>query len=128
MRKDKKMDEIFGEPIFVYTAEQAVEDGILVDVTELASQIFKVGCDMPWKCRISANVHSLCTPPKSSNQDYTGRLWDVLNVARHAIRNAEQGSTMVEFTCKLGRSNHKLWACLDTTSGPAIHIITPKEY
>lgn len=116
------------EVIYSYTAEQAIEDGILVDVTEMANQIFQVGCDMSWKYRISINVHHACTPPKNSTQDYNGRLWDVLNLARHAIRKAERGSDLVEFTCKLGRKNLKLWACLDSTSGSAIHIITPEEY
>ena len=116
------------EVIYSYTAKQAVEDGVLVDVTETANQIFQVGCDMSWKYRISRSVHNACTPPKNSTQDYNGRLWDVLNVARNAIRNAEQGSDLVEFFCKLGRKKFKLWACLDSTSGPAIHIITPEEY
>ena len=31
--------------IYSYTAKQAEEDGILVDVTEMANQIFQVGCD-----------------------------------------------------------------------------------
>lgn len=114
--------------IYSYTAKQAEEDGILVDVTEMANQIFQVGCDMSWKYRISINVHQACTPPENSTQDYNGRLWDVLNVARNAIRNAEKGSSLVEFFCKLGRKNFKLWACLDSTSGSAIHIITPEEY
>jgi hypothetical protein len=84
---------------------------------------------MKWKIRISNNVHNLCTPPKSNKiQSYDGRLWDVLNLARWAIKRADQGDTMSVFTCKIGRKNHQLYACLDTTSGPAIHIITPEEY
>ena len=83
---------------------------------------------MPWKYRITIGVHELCTPPKNSTDDYTGRLWDVLNVARYAIRNAEQGSNLVEFTVKIGRKNERLWAIPDFTSGPAIHFIKPEEY
>ena len=123
------MDDLFGDNIiYAYTADQAVEDGYLVDVTEKADGVFKIGCDMKWKVRISNNVHALCTPPKSNKiQSYDGRLWDVLNLARWAIKRADQGDTMAVFTCKIGRKNHKLWAMLDTTSGPAIHIITPEE-
>lgn len=121
------MNDFFDNVIFSYTAEQAVKDGVLVDVTDMASQIFQVGCDMTWKYRISVNVHQACTPPKNSTQDYDGRLWDVLNVARTAIRNAKEGDKLVEFHCKLGRKKLRLWAMLDTTSGPAIHIITPEE-
>lgn len=32
-------DEVFGEPIYVYTSNQAVEDGILLDVKVLADKI-----------------------------------------------------------------------------------------
>ena len=37
--KNKKVEEIFGEPISVYTSNQAVEDGILLDVKVLANKI-----------------------------------------------------------------------------------------
>jgi len=119
------MDDFFEnvDVIFKYTAEQAVKDGILFDVTEIASHVFQVGCDMTWKYRISVNVQDACCEGSMFNAD---RLLNVLNVARDAIRNASQGD-LVEFYCKLGRKKLKLWAMLDTTSGPAIHIITPEE-
>lgn len=119
------MDDV----IFSYTAKQAVEDGVLFDVTETASELFKVGCDMKWSYRISVNVKQLCTPPKSNKiESFEGRLWDLLNVGRMAIRGADKNDNMVEFTCKFGKKNHRIWATLDTTSGPAIHFITPEEY
>jgi len=37
------MVDFFGEPVSVYTREQAIEDGMLVDVTALAKEIgFKI--------------------------------------------------------------------------------------
>ena len=103
--------------IFQYTAEQAVKDGVLFDVTETAQKIFKVGCDMPWKYRVSINVHQFCN-------DEEEKLEGLLNAARLAIRNANKGDSLVEFK----HEDLRLWACLDSTSGPAIHIITPEEY
>jgi len=32
------MTEFFGEPISVYTREQAIEDGVLIDVTDTARE------------------------------------------------------------------------------------------
>lgn len=37
------MLELFGEPIYIYTRKQAIEDGVLIDVTETAKEAgFKV--------------------------------------------------------------------------------------
>ena len=116
-------DSFWGEPISVYTAEQAVEDGILVDVSELAKE-----AGFNWPVRITNTVHELCTPPKSNHiQSYTGRLWDVLNLARWAIKRS-QDDGMAVFKVKLGRKVETLWAMFDGTNGPAIHILTPSDY
>ena len=32
------MDEVFGEPISIYTRKQALEDGALIDVSPLAKR------------------------------------------------------------------------------------------
>jgi len=118
-----KTDDFWGEPISVYTAEQAVEDGYLADVSEIAKEMgFK------WPVRISSAVHDLCTPPKSNKiQSYQGRLWDVLYLAKLAISRSNDDQ-MAVFKVKIGRKIETLWALLDGTSGPAIHIITPQEY
>jgi len=116
-------DDFWGEPISVYTAKQAVEDGFLVDVSEIAKE---AGFNLP--VRISSAVHDLCTPPKSNKiQSYQGRLWDVLYLATMAIRRSKDDQ-MAVFRVKIGRKIETLWALLDGTSGPAIHIITPQEY
>jgi hypothetical protein len=117
------MDDLFGEVISTYTAEQAVEDGMLADVTMLAKE---VGFKLP--VRITSTVSDLCTPPESNKiQSYEGRLWDVLNLAKWAILRAKDDN-FTKFTVKLGRKNHELWAMLDFTSGPAIHIMVPSDY
>ena len=119
-----KTDDFWGEPISVYTAEQAIEDGYLADVSEIAKEMgFK------WPVRISSAVHDLCTPPKSNKiQSYQGRLWDVLWMAKLAIRRVADGEQMATIKVKIGRKIETLWALIDGTSGPAIHIITPDEY
>lgn len=123
-----KNDSMEWDLIYSYTADQAVKDGILFDVTETAKEIFKVGCDIPWKYRISINVKHACEKRQDRIQDYQGSLCYVLNDVRYALKKAEHGSNLVEFTSNIGGKKFKLWATLDTTSGPAIHIITPEEY
>ncbi len=113
------------QPIYSYTAEQAIEDGILVDVSSMAKE-----AGFTWPVRITRGVHDLCTPPKTNKiQSYQGRLWDVLWMAYCKIKmtkDKEEG--LVPFKVKLGPKLYILWACIDGTSGPAIHIMLPSEY
>jgi hypothetical protein len=111
--------------IFSYTAEQAVEDGILVDVSEMAKE---VGFALP--VRITQGVHQLCTPPKSNRvASYSGRLWDVLWMAmRIMFLMQSRDDGFVEFRVRIGKKNERLWATMDGTSGPAVHIMRPEEH
>ncbi len=76
------MTEAF-DVISVYSQEQAVEDGFLVDVTELAKE---AGFQIP--VHITCGVQSLCEVPEDLKgcQDYPGRLWDVLSMAVTTFR------------------------------------------
>ena len=110
--------------IHSYTADQAIEDGMLADVSELARE-----AGFKWPVRITQGVHELCTPPESNKiESYKGRLWDVLFLAHMAIKRSGSDEILAEFKVKIGREVHTLWACLDSTCGPAIHIILPSEY
>jgi len=67
--------------IYSYTREDAIRDGVLVDVTPLARDS---GFRIP--VAITSGVHAQCEPPKGapSGQDYTGRCHDVLWMASRA--------------------------------------------
>ena len=79
------MEEVFGPVISSYTRAQAIEDGVLADVTELAAE---AGFVVP--VAITAAVHADIAeiPPSKSHQDYKGRLWDVLWMGYLAARAA----------------------------------------
>ena len=71
----------FGPVIFAYTRAQAIEDGILVDVSETARE---AGFNIP--VAVTRTVWSrLVAVPEGYQgfQDERGRLWDVLWMARH---------------------------------------------
>ena len=110
-----------------YSAEQAVSDGVLVEVDpELYEE-----AGYRWPVRITQGVASLVSPTEeeeSRGQSLEGRLWDVLWMARVAILNADSDEHIAPFDVMLGGKTATLWACVDTTSGPAIHIIKPEEY
>jgi len=115
--------------IYSYTAEDMMRDGLLHDVSKLAKE---AGFNFP--VRITNGVQELIDPSEEAmahGQSFEGRLWDVLNVARFAIKKAKSNS-MVEFQVFFwngpDKQHHQTFcAAPDTTSGPAIHIILPSE-
>lgn len=87
---DKDDDDsaaFWGDPVYVYTRKQAIEDGVLVDVSETASE-----AGFRWPFAMTAEVWSMIEtiPSKHSHEDVKGRLWDVLMVAFANIRTSEE--------------------------------------
>lgn len=116
-----------GNVIYSYTARQAVEDGVLVDVPD------KLCCEagFRWPVRITRQVLHYATPGKRSRangETLEGRLWDMLSMLGFRVRSVRTSDRTLVFTVKFGKHIRKLWAVVDTTSGPAIHIMTPEEY
>lgn len=72
-------DSFFAKPIYVYSRAQALEDGILVDVTEIAKVAgFKIPVAVShvvWDMCIDWTIEDSC---KQTYQDQKGRLWDIL--------------------------------------------------
>jgi DNA repair protein RadC len=74
------------EVIYSYTRSQALEDGVLVDVTQMASE-----AGFRYPTAITADLHARITPnegEKALGQSYEGRLWDVVFLASFAARQA----------------------------------------
>lgn len=82
--------EIFGEPVYSYSRAQALDDGYLIDVTETAREAgfrFPVALTRAaWEDCVSWNDED--TTRKHWPQDESGRLWDVLSMARFYMRGA----------------------------------------
>ena len=79
------LTKIFGDVIFKYTRAQAIEDGMLIDVSETAKE---AGFKIP--VAVTAAVWERCiklTPAAEKvGNDINGRLWDVLWMAFMAAR------------------------------------------
>ena len=86
-------DDLFGDIISSYSRAEALEDGVLVDVTKVAKeQGFK------WPVAITQALFATINPSaneKHQGQDFTGRLWDVFTMLRHAMRGAD--TTTIRF-------------------------------
>jgi hypothetical protein len=90
------LENLFGEVISIYTRAQGIEDGVLVDVSEMAKE---AGFKFP--VAVTARLWSIInTIPKAySYQDKTGRLWDVLFMAAlYAKRNS---GTFIYYTLNM---------------------------
>lgn len=128
--------ELFGEPISVYTREQALEDGQLVDVSQ-ADVTRDAGFRMP--VAVTAGVWAWVHPePMPSCQDVNGRLWDVYTMFRYAKRQASASTDRVTFSVLFQggpglRGRQKRRVDLVAVCGPAddgspcITIMLPEE-
>lgn len=92
-------DPVFGPVIYAYTRAQAIADGVLLDVSEIAKE---VGFVLP--VVITEALHDRLIPTKADlglGQEYDGRLWDVIWLAAFTIKLAERGTSSVTFTVSL---------------------------
>lgn len=91
-------DDFFGPIIHRYTRGQALADGVLVDVTEMAHE---AGLRWPTAVTQAVWMYLIEWPADDGRQDQAGRLWDVVWMAAHAIRTAPPGReplTRLDFT------------------------------
>jgi len=83
-------ESYFGEVISTYTRAQAIEDGVLVDAGPMAQE-----AGFKWPVALTSAVWEDCVAwtdddiEKQIHQDQSGRLWDLLYMASHAIRSSE---------------------------------------
>lgn len=84
---EQSAEAFFGEVISTYTRAQAIEDGVLVDAGSMASE-----AGFKWPVALTSAVWADCVAwteddsEQQVHQDHSGRLWDVLYMASHAIR------------------------------------------
>jgi hypothetical protein len=92
------LSSFFGDVVHSYTRAQAIEDGVLVDVTATARE-----AGFRWPVAVTAAVWSDCIEWSDEDntdqvyQDQSGRLWDVLFMASYAIRIANQPDRQLPF-------------------------------
>jgi len=80
--------------IHSYTRQQAIEDGVLVDVTETARE---AGFRYPVAMTAAVFGSYVEAPAGVPGQDAAGRLWDILWMLRHAIRGSSGSGSKLRF-------------------------------
>jgi hypothetical protein len=117
------------EVISVYTRKQAIEDGILVDISN-TSEVKETGFKVP----VAVTRHLWSTIEKGlkvPGQDLKGRLWDICFMATTAFRNFKEDKHLVPFEVLLvdaegKQQTHKLWLCFSEAEG--FTIMHPEDY
>lgn len=102
-----------------YGREEAIADGLLVDVTEMAQSR---GFTAP--VALTASVHSefVKVPAGVEGQDESGRLWDILHMLAHAIRSARGPGNELLFRLYVRNDNKRArLVTLKCISGPGDH-------
>ena len=74
---------VFGPIISTYTRSQAIEDGLLVDVSQTATE-----AGFRWPVALSRSLWEIVDNPPNGWEDSAGRLWDVLSMCRFAVRRS----------------------------------------
>jgi len=87
------VEEVFGPVIYSYSREQAIRDGVLVDVSSMAKE---AGVVFP--VAVTQRVWSEYIVPddraRKWGQSEEGRLWDTLHMFRMAIMFSRRGSVI----------------------------------
>jgi len=132
------LQEYFGEMISSYSREQALEDGVLIDVTETAKE---AGIVIP--VALTSSAYEDCVSwtsedtKKQTPQDVSGRLWDVLWMASDAMRRNRQQSDKLLFDLyrvpRDGKTRKPILTTLKVLIGPGdnhepvLTIMMPNE-
>ena len=81
-----RLHETFGGVIHAYTRAQALEDGVLADISPWARE-----AGFKYPVAVTSGVWNILEPSKelqADGQDTAGRAWDLLTILRHEIRRA----------------------------------------
>ena len=114
------------EIISQYTRKDALDDGVLVDVTAMARAV-----GFQWPVAVTAAVWSCIQDiPEQRGQDPTGRLWNLLVTASQAARSHTVSECRFQVKMPQSHTNWlhvKLLAHAGDHGEPVITIMEPNE-
>ena len=123
---EQTAESFFGNVISTYTRAQAIEDGVLVNAGPMAQE---AGFKLP--VALTSAVWADCVAwtdddsRKKPFQDQSGRLWDVLYMASHAIRTNPGSGNQLLFQLywvpRHGDSTEAVLVTLKLIIGPGDH-------
>jgi hypothetical protein len=129
MEKENMFED--DEVIFVYTRNEAIMDGTLIDVTETARE-----AGFRWPVAVTCAVWNeyVRVPVDVIGQDESGRLWDILWMLITAIRReTNKGRVLVFHVMVRNELNRSTVVALKAISGPdddgepCLTVMLPEE-
>jgi hypothetical protein len=121
------------EIIHAYTREQAIADGVLIDVTGAAKE---AGFSMPVALTQAVWAQYVKVPDGVTCQDEAGRLWDIFWMARNAIVRSKGDGPELRFQLHVRDDNRDRTPPLVTLKAvcgpgddgsPCITVMLPDE-
>lgn len=80
-------NSLFGDYVSIYTRAQAIDDGVLIDISTLAAEY---GFRFPVAITQAAWAEAIAVGDEDVGQDETGRTWDVLTCLRYTAKQSNQ--------------------------------------
>jgi hypothetical protein len=102
MNERKNEDSTEWNVIHTYTRVQAIEDGVLIDVTEMARE---AGIVYPTAITAAVWADYVRVPEGIVGQDEAGRLWDVLWMFRTAASTLKHDGPDLRFQLYVRNDN-----------------------
>ena len=134
----QSVESFFGDVISTYTRAQAIEDGVLIDVSSMARE-----AGFKWPVAMTSTAWADCVAWTDDDsvqqvcQDQSGRLWDILFMAAHAIRTSKSSGDRLLFqfyrvprdgySTEAVRVTLKLIVGPGDTGEPVMTILLPHE-
>jgi len=113
---EQSAESFFGDIISTYTRAQAIEDGVLIDISSTAKE-----AGFEWPIAMTAGAWADCVAWSDTDsqaqvyQDQSGRLWDVIFMAFQAISlSRETGDRLLFRLYRVPRDGHSTDAELTT--------------
>ena len=135
---EQSAESFFGDIISTYTRAQAIEDGVLIDISSTAKE-----AGFEWPVAMTAGAWADCVAWSDTDsqaqvyQDQSGRLWDVIFMAFQAISlSRETGDRLLFRLYRVPRDGHSTDAEVTTLKlvvgpgdggEPVITIVLPHE-
>ena len=135
---EQSVESFFGDVISTYTRAQAIEDGVLIDVSSMARE-----AGFKWPVAMTSTAWADCVAwtdddsLQQVHQDLSGRLWDILFMASHAIRTSKSSGDRLLFQLyRVPRDGYSIEAVRATlklivdpgdTGEPVMTILLPHE-
>jgi len=128
------MTDIFGPVISKYTTQDGIDDGLFIDVSEMARE-----AGLKFKVVVHTNLYHTHVVPSDEAKEYgqsvDGRLWDVLFMLRMAAGKATGSFIKYEVAFSDGPNKHRVEEFFagcgplsDTDPTPVITVYLPEDY